>query len=32
VPVDISRQVKHLGRETNNLPTASLPLTPLWHP
>ena len=32
VPVDFSRQVKHPGRETNSLPTASLPLTPLWHP
>jgi len=32
VPVDFFRQVKRPERETDNLPTASLPLTPLWHP
>ena len=31
-PVDFSRQVKRPGRETDSLPTASLPLTPLWQP
>jgi hypothetical protein len=29
--VDFFRQVKQPGRETNKLPAASLPLTPLWH-